>query len=119
MLQVKKFDEVGALPRKFQKHPLGEASIKIILNLTKIKNPRPEAFSAKKNQKYARGEASRKIMLNFKIPDGVGCFCKKKYFNSEPCVNYLANHQSEAELSTPASPYNFEHERAIHTKQKI
>ena len=28
-------------------------------------------------------------------------------------------HQSEVELSKPAFPYNFEHERASHTKQII
>ena len=32
ILWVEKFDEVGGLPRKFQKHPLGEASGKIMLN---------------------------------------------------------------------------------------
>ena len=34
-------------------------------------------------------------------------------------VNHLANHQSEVELSTPVFLYNFEHERASHTKPKI
>ena len=58
-------------------------------------------------------------MVNFKISYEAGCFCKKKYFKSEKCVNHPANHQSEVELSKPAFSHNFEYERASHTKQKI
>ena len=97
---VKNFDEVGELPGKFQKHPLGKASIKIMLNLTKIKNTLEERhfWQKKKFKNTLEERPPEKIMLKFKIQTEDGCFSKKiisKEFKSELCVNHLANHQSE------------------------
>ena len=82
---------------KIQKHTLGEASIKIVLNLTKIKNTHEDKpFRQFFFQKHNQGEASWKIMFNFQIRSKDGSFCKKNIL--EKIINVNLGYQSQHSL---------------------